>query len=238
MLDRGPGTPCLASCAAVRELVQDRGPLVISDNSTIDPVENASSPGDGDSAAMRRRSLAALLLSALAMLLAIAPSRAQGGSDLENAVKATYLYKFAPFIDWPDATAEFPSGSFTICLVGGQPFGDALDRVVQGQTVSGRPIVVHRYSSVTGNPGCSIMFVTGPDPQFIARTLASVRGTPVLTVTDGQADPSGSGIINFELQDNHVRFAIDDGAAVVNHLAISSKLLGLATRVTGRNRPQ
>jgi hypothetical protein len=60
----------------------------------------------------------------------------------------------------------------------------------------------------------------------------------VLTVTDDQADPAESGIINFVLENDRVRFAIDDGAAAANHLTISSKLLGLATRVTGRNQPQ
>ena len=152
-------------------------------------------------------------------------------------MKATYLYKFAPFIDWPDAAAEFPAGSFRICVVGGNPLGNVLDRATHGQTIAGRPITIQRLPSVSGNPGCSVMYVAGPDPQSIARILASVRGSPVLTVTDDQTDPMDSGIINFVLEANRVRFAIDDGAAAANHLTISSKLLSLATRVSGRSQP-
>lgn len=203
-----------------------------------DPDRLASSRCRSLGTAACWRGIARLVLAGLMLIVADFPSSAQNAGDLEKAVKATYLYKFAPFIDWPDSRAEFPSGSFTICVVGGNPFGGMLDRVVQGQSVAGRPIAVQRFPSVSGNPGCSIMFVDGSDPQAVAGTLASVRGTSVLTVTDSQTDPAASGIISFELKNNHVRFAIDVGGAAANHLTISSKLLGLATRVTGRSKPQ
>ena len=33
------------------------------------------------------------------------------GAPLEYAVKATYLHKFAPFVEWPSPAAEFPGGA-------------------------------------------------------------------------------------------------------------------------------
>ncbi len=155
-----------------------------------------------------------------------------------RAEKAAYLYKFAPFVDWPDPTAEFPSGKFRICVVGDRPFDDVLDRAVQGHTIGGRPIVVQPFAGVTGNPGCSVMFVAGHDAQSVAQTLAAVRGSPVLTVTDGAEGPDDSGIINFVVEDSRVRFEINAQAAAANRLTISSKLLSLATRVTGREQAQ
>jgi YfiR/HmsC-like len=181
------------------------------------------------------RCCAALILAALALCARPATSGAQDDT-LERAVKVTYLYKFAPFVDWPDPTAEFPSGEFRICVVGGQMFLGMLDRAVQGRTVAGRPIAIQRFSTVTGNPGCSVMFVTGPDAQSVAQTLAVVRGSPVLTVTDGAQEPDVSGIINFVIEDSRVRFEINAEAAAANRLTISSKLLNLATRVTGRGQ--
>lgn len=155
-----------------------------------------------------------------------------------RAEKAAYLYKFAAFVDWPDPAAEFPSGAFRICVVGGRPFDGVLDRTVRGRTVGGRPIAVQQFASVTGNPGCSVMFVTGPDAQSVARTLAVMRGSPVLTVTDGATGPDDSGIINFVVEDSRVRFEINARAAAANRLTISSKLLSLATRVTGPDQPR
>lgn len=156
------------------------------------------------------------------------------GAALEYAVKATYLYKFAPFIDWPSPAVEFPDGSFTICVIGNDPVGEVLDRVVQSQAIAGRPITIRRYAEVTGNPGCAVMYVTGSDERSVANTLAAVHGTPVLTVTNGATDAQIRGIVNFVVSDGHVRFEIDSSAATANGLTISSKLMSLAAKVQGK----
>lgn len=179
---------------------------------------------------------ARFILACLTLCAVPAMSDAQDDDTRARGEKAAYLYKFAPFVDWPDPSAEFPSGAFRICVVGGQPFDGMLDRVVQGHTVGGRPIAVQQLAGVTGNPGCSVMFVAGPDAQSVAQTLAAVRGSPVLTVTDGAVGLDDSGIINFVAEDSRVRFEINPRAAAANRLTISSKLLNLATRVTGQDQ--
>ena len=54
-----------------------------------------------------------------------------------------------------------------------------------------------------------------------------------LTLTDQATDPTSRGIINFIISDNRVRFEIDEAAAEHSGLTISSKLPGLAARVSG-----
>lgn len=188
---------------------------------------------------MFRRATSGLLclgaLPALAwLLLAMShPARAQDAA-LEYAVKATYLYKFAPFVDWPSAAAEFPDGHFPICLAGDTHVDALLDRAVHEQEIAGHPIVIQRYAGTVSGPGCAVLYVSGDDPHTVADILATVRGKPVLTVTDGATDTPIRGIINFVLADGHVRFEIDSSAAAANGLTISSKLLSLAVRVLGR----
>jgi len=57
----------------------------------------------------------------------------------------------------------------------------------------------------------------------------------VLTVTDSMTDPRSKGIINFVIDNNRVRFEIDNRAAAENGLTISSKLLSLAISVRPRS---
>jgi len=97
--------------------------------------------------------------------------------------------------------------------------------------------VVRRYTTVANYSGCQLMFITGSGAQSVAAVLGIVRGAPVLTVTDGQSDPASIGIINFLLVDGRVRFEIEQHAAAVNGLVISSKLLSLAVRVRNRSTP-
>ena len=120
-------------------------------------------------------------------------------------------------------------------MVGDDLLGGLLDRAVAGQQVDNHPIVIRRFASVSGNPGCSVMYVTGAVAQ-VATDLAAVRGQPVLTVTDGATDPAATGVINFLIEDGRVRFDINNTAAAADGLTISSKLLSLAVHVTGGSR--
>ena len=78
------------------------------------------------------------------------------------------------------------------------------------------------------------MFAAGSQKQSVADDLDKVRGSPVLTVTDG-AGPSTRGMVNFVLKSNRVRFEIDEASAAQSGLMISSKLLSLAAAVRPRS---
>lgn len=177
-----------------------------------------------------RYRLAVVTAACLVALLSSAAAHAQTDS-LEYAVKATYLYKFAPFVEWPATAFDSPSSPFNLCIVGYDPFRDTLDRAVKDQRIGQRPIVVRRLQAVSRDSGCHVMYVTGSDAQSASEALATVRGTPVLTVTDSASRARAIGVIHFVVQDNRVRFEIDNQAASDNHLAISSKLLSLAISV-------
>jgi len=171
-----------------------------------------------------------LLLACAAVALAPVAGLAQVNSG-ELAVKATYLYKFPPFVQWP-ASALPPGDNFTLCIVGDDPFGGMLDRAVGGQQVKDRPVVVRRLATFNGEAGCQMVFATGSSAQPVPAILAALRGKPILSVTDGERDAKG--MLNFVIADNRVRFEIDDQAAAESGLVISSKLLSLAIHVRPR----
>jgi hypothetical protein len=182
--------------------------------------------------ATRRERSAKLALCALALALFAPAVSAQ--DSLEIAVKAAYLYKFAPFVSWPAASFQGSSDPFDICIVGDDPFGTVLDRAVANQRVDGRAILVHRLAKADRKASCQILYVGGP-PARVKEALQAVSGMPVLTVTSGPAAP---GIVDFVIDQGRVRFRLDDQAAAENGLTISSKLLSLAVSVTPRRKPE
>lgn len=168
---------------------------------------------------------------ALALFAGGAPARA---NSLEFPVKAAFLYKFAPFVEWPATAWSSPDSPLTVCVVGDDPFGAMLDHAVQGQHLGPHPIVVHRLDRLGADSGCSIAYVGGSRLQSVSDALDAVQGTPVLTVTD-EAEGPAHGIIHFVVRGNRVRFVIDDAAAAKNGMTISSKLMRLALSVHLRN---
>ena len=175
-----------------------------------------------------------LPFAAAAWLAALAPviARAQSAS-VEYAVKATYLYKFAPFVEWPAGTFRSSADPLVICVAGSDPVADLVADAVQGHAVGGRSIDVVHLSPAADDRRCHILYVALKGAAAAAE-LDKVHGAPVLTVTDSAREPRATGIIDFAVQGNHVRFEIDQRAAAENHLVISSKLLNLASRVSPR----
>ncbi len=158
------------------------------------------------------------------------PGHAAEPTALELAVKAAFLYKFQLYVTWPHTAFASQSAPFNLCIVGTDPFDDMLDRIVRGQKVAQHPVMIRRLSATPADRQCHMMYVNGSD-DFVHTQLAAVSGSPVLTVTDEVTGDSDKGMINFTLIDNRVRFEIDNGAAIRNGLAISSKLLGVAVSV-------
>jgi hypothetical protein len=173
--------------------------------------------------------LAAGVLAWTLWLMQASPSAA-AGTSLESAVKAAYLLKFAPFIEWPPRAFPGPASPFSICVLGPDPFGAALDQAVAGQRVGDHPVIIRRLSGPVGPMDCQVLYAGRAPERKLQDALDGMRGQPVLTVTEqGQRGPGG--VIRFVLQNGRVRFAIDEMAAQASGLTISSKLLSLASTV-------
>lgn len=183
---------------------------------------------------MRRCWLAAA--ACLLASLAAAPALAQSpGNPLELAVKATYLYKFGPFVNWPQTVFDSASSPVVLCVVGEDPFRAVLDEAVAGQKIGERPLALNRLSRLERQSGCHIAYISGSPAQSVDAALDAVRGAPVLTFTDAARGSAAKGIIHFVVSDDRVRFEIDEYAAAENGITISSKVLSLAISVRPRS---
>lgn len=165
----------------------------------------------------------------LSVLLWIAvPLRSQTSSEFE--VKAAFLYKFASFVEWPHDTPNLP---ISICVAGQDPFGGALDRVVQGKTINGREFVIRRLKSGDAGTECHILFVSSSERKRLRVTLDRAQGAAVLTVGDMPEFCQNGGAINFGVSDKRIQLEINPNAAERAGLQLSSRLLSLAKIVRG-----
>ena len=179
----------------------------------------------------------AVAVLALALLALRAPAASAQDQPSEYPVKAAFLLKFGPFVQWPATAFESAASPFVLCIVGDDPFGPALDQASAGQAVGGHPMQVRRTPRVErGGPACHVLYAAGSKAQSPAETLAALQGEPVLTVTDDVHDDGSRGVVHFVLHDGRIRFRIDKRAAAQNGLVISSKLLSLA--LDARSSPE
>jgi hypothetical protein len=148
----------------------------------------------------------------------------------QQAVKAGFLYRFASFVTWPASAFANDQAPIVLCVLDNDPFASDLNRAVQNQHVDQHVFNVRRLADVEEARQCQVLYAVGGRADDAIR---SVRGAPVLTVTDS-AGSDARGVIHFVVIDNRVRFYADDVQAAENHLAISSRLLALAVSVRRR----
>jgi YfiR/HmsC-like len=174
-----------------------------------------------------RYALRALLLAAN---LAFASSdSAQQSRPEEYQVKAVYLYNFGRFAQWPAAGSN--DDSFTICILGHDPFGAALDSTLSGESIGNLRLVARRISSLRDAAACRILFVSASEAGRTREILAGVEKSPVLTVSDMPGFTANGGMIQFVLRENKVRFEVNLAAAEKAGLSFSSQLLKVATDI-------
>jgi hypothetical protein len=154
-------------------------------------------------------------------------ARAEAGG-LEYALKATFIYKLAAFVHWPDSAFASATSALDLCVVGSNPFGGVLDQAVAGRFVEAHPIVIRHLAGAGRPAGCHILYLAVSNTPSAVQVLRNVRGAPVLTITDAAFEDGAKGIVHFVIRDGHVRFEIDSSEAAQNGVILSSKLKSLA----------
>ncbi len=165
------------------------------------------------------------LLAALIVSYSNLPAAA---STSEYEVKAAFVFNFAKFVEWPSRAFESSNSPLIIAIFGSDQLADALEPAVKNETIGGRRIVVRRTKHVRDIIGCHIVFIGRSGKSEIGRIIDSVKGSNVLTIGETDGFARRGGIINFFVQDQKVRFEINNNNARHAGLKISSKLLNLA----------
>jgi hypothetical protein len=171
-----------------------------------------------------------LMITILMLLPGVAAqANAQDSSESsEYLVKAGFVYNFAKLVEWPATAFAQPDSPIVIGILGNDPFGPIIDRVLDGKKVNGRGFVVKRLKSLNDVKDCHIVYVSSSEVARSAEAIHLAKNIPVLTIGEIPGFAKHGGIINLTLEDNKVRFEVNVDAAKEADLNISSRLLALA----------
>lgn len=180
----------------------------------------------------RARLTAVLALVCLLSLRLSVSASASDPADLpEYVIKAGFLFNFAKYVDWPADAFERPDAPISIGIVGRDPFGAELERILQGKKVKDRPFTIVRFSGAADIRRCHILFVPRTEASHLAGILEHVDGLPVLTVGEADAFTRAGGTVSVLVENDRPRLEINTDAAGRAGLTISTKLLKAATLV-------
>lgn len=149
----------------------------------------------------------------------------------EYQAKALYLYNFAKFVDWPVGAFPGSAAPLQLCVFRENPFGSDLEQIVEGKVIAGHPVRIVTVQNGDQARGCNILFIGRSQSKQSSQILGVLGPVSVLTVGESKGFVQQGGIVNFVLQDDRVQFEVNQKAAELVRLNISSRLLSLAKLV-------
>jgi hypothetical protein len=146
----------------------------------------------------------------------------------EYQIKAVFLFNVVQFVQWPESVFAGPDAPIAIGVLGENPFGTALDDTVRGETVRNRSIVVRYARRLDQLQTCQVIFIARSERGHVAEILSALGNAPVLTASDVPGFAEQGGLVEFYLDANRVRFAVNLAVARAHGLKPSSQMLNLA----------
>ena len=152
----------------------------------------------------------------------------------EYSVKAAFLYNFAKLTEWPAVALNDTAAPLPICVLGTDPFGNAL-APLQGKSVKNRPLITTSITKVEDAKACAILFVSASAEQQLPEILDYISTLPILTVSDMPLFTQAGGIIDLKNVKDRIRFEINVSAAHKAGLKFNSVLLQAAELTNAAN---
>jgi len=150
-------------------------------------------------------------------------------STLEYQIKASLIFNFLEYVEWPPEIEELGDGLLRLCIFGNEPFGRAF-KAFEGEVVRGLRVEVRRsfFFSSPESEGCDVVFLGNSIKNEVEGALGSLKGRPVLTIGESPNFLTQGGSILFLIEARKVKFDINHEGIKEARLTVSSKLLRLA----------
>ncbi len=148
----------------------------------------------------------------------------------EYQIKGAMMINFIKFVEWPDQLIDKTDMTITVGIIGNDNFGNTLNQI-EGRTIGGKQLSIRRIATLSQLSGCQVLFISASESHHSYQILLEVAGTPVLTIGEDEDFIRLGGIIRFYNEKNHIRFEINQTAALKSDLKISAKLLEVAAAI-------
>jgi hypothetical protein len=146
------------------------------------------------------------------------PAQAQGISEYD--MKAILFYRLSQFVYWP--ADNKPPTPLTLCVVGKNPFGSALNQIDQSIAT------VETRQSPSDLAACQLLFIPRSEAGNLDAWLSKTENRRLVTVSDIPGFARAGGMIELPLEGERVGIVINRRSARKTGFEFNAQLLRLA----------
>jgi len=145
-------------------------------------------------------------------------------SEDQRLFKAAFIYNFAKFTRWPENLDGNKKDAITLCTLGKDQLVSDLTRL-KGKIINNKTLAVQSFEDPNE---CNMLYIASSRNINYVSTLNSIRGKPILTISEIKNFSQSGGIIELNHDRGQTRISVNLNAAYENNLQLSSRLLILA----------
>jgi hypothetical protein len=147
----------------------------------------------------------------------------------EHSLKAAFLYNFADFITWPNASYNEPLSDINYCVLQNGQVQNSLNLLISSHQ---NPAVKRDFrllSRLNQIATCHLLFLDTSDLTTNPDLLKMTSGLPILTVGDQKGFLESGGMVKLARENNRMTAHLN--VDILNEYAfpVSSQLMRLAT---------
>ncbi len=155
-------------------------------------------------------------------------NRIQNYDDTNAKIKATFIYNFTRYIEWP---LELKQGNFIIAVIGTTPLFTELGTMRDFTTRGNQEFAINKYVSVNSIEKCHIIYVANDQSYKIAEIAEKFKNKPTLIISESPGLVEKGAGINFVIKDNKHGFEINKANIAAHGLSMAQNLANFATKV-------
>ncbi len=149
-------------------------------------------------------------------------------NEVDYKIHAKFIYHFTKYVHWPTYAAK---DILTIGVLGNDVIYNELQTITVGKKVGVLGFKIEKLSPESNFGNYNLLFVSNSQMKNFDKVLAAVSGKPILIITEKPGFARRGADINFFIENDKLRFEINEKNITGKGMSIATDLLVLGTLV-------
>lgn len=149
-------------------------------------------------------------------------------SEVDYKIHAKFIYHFTKYIHWPTSVAK---EVVSIGILGNDVIYSELQNITPGKKVGTLGFKIDKLSPESNFGAYNLIFVSANQMKQFDKVVAATGGKPILIITEKSGYARKGADINFYIDNDRLRFEINEKSITSKGMNIATDLLVLGTIV-------
>lgn len=139
-----------------------------------------------------------------------------------------FMYNFTKYVKWPESSI---GDEFVIGVLGKSDLIEPLEKMAESKSVNGKNIVVKTFLTTEEITGCQMLFLPASKSDQLSALRQKLNNQPTLIISEKPGLAKQGSMINFTINNGRWQFELNQAAADLHMLKVSSELSKFAHKI-------